>query len=123
MPVTELGGHTIHVDEEGFLTDFAEWDDDLAKVLADQIGIDLGEEHWKVIRFLREDYKIQGETATARRDRASDAAAPPKESAATTDASRPVWERVALPSSATLARRVASAAVRVKGRTAIAMNT
>lgn len=67
MPVTELGGHTIHVDEEGFLTDFAEWDDDLAKVLADQIGIDLGEEHWKVIRFLREDYKIQGETATARR--------------------------------------------------------
>ena len=67
MPVTELGGHTVHVDEEGFLTDFAEWDDDLAKVLADQIGIDLGEAHWKVIRFLREDYKVQGETATARR--------------------------------------------------------
>ena len=67
MPVTELNGHTVHVDDEGFLTEYAEWDEDLAKVLATQIGIDLTEDHWKVIRFLREDFKAQGETATARR--------------------------------------------------------
>ena len=67
MPVTELDGHEIHVDDEGFLTEFAEWDEDLAKALAAQIGIDLTDEHWKVIRFLREDYKAQGETATTRR--------------------------------------------------------
>jgi tRNA 2-thiouridine synthesizing protein E len=67
MPVTELNGHQVHVDEEGFLTDYDEWDEDLAKVLAAQIGIDLTDEHWKVIRFLREDYAAQGETATLRR--------------------------------------------------------
>jgi tRNA 2-thiouridine synthesizing protein E len=67
MPVTELNGHTVHVDEEGFLTEYDEWDEDLAKVLAAQIGIDLTDAHWKVIRFLREDFLTQGETATARR--------------------------------------------------------
>ena len=67
MPITELNGHHVHVDGEGFLTNYDEWDEELATVLADQIGIDLTPEHWKVIRFLREDYKTQGETATARR--------------------------------------------------------
>ncbi len=67
MPITELNGHQIHVDDEGFLTEYDEWDEDLAKVLADQIGIDLTDAHLNVIRFLREDYKAQGETATTRR--------------------------------------------------------
>jgi tRNA 2-thiouridine synthesizing protein E len=67
MPVTTLEGHTVQVDDEGFLTDYAEWDEDLAKVLAAQIGIDLTDAHWKVIRFLRADYKLKGETATTRR--------------------------------------------------------
>ena len=67
MPVTTLDGHTVHVDEEGLLTDYDEWDEDLAKVLAAQIDIDLSDEHWKVIHFLREDFKEKGETATTRR--------------------------------------------------------
>ncbi len=67
MHVTELNGHRIHVDDEGLLTEYSEWDDDLGKVLASQIGVDLTEAHWKVIHFLREDYKTQNETATARR--------------------------------------------------------
>jgi tRNA 2-thiouridine synthesizing protein E len=67
MPVTELDGHRVHVEDEGFLTEYDEWDEDLAKVLAAQIGIDLTDAHWKVIRFLREDFLAQGETATARR--------------------------------------------------------
>jgi TusE/DsrC/DsvC family sulfur relay protein len=67
MPVVELNGHQVHVDDEGFLTDFDEWDEDLAKVLGAQIGIDLTDQHWKVIRFLRDDFKVTGETATTRR--------------------------------------------------------
>jgi len=67
MPVTELDGHSVHVDEEGFLTQYDEWDEELAKVLARQIGIDLTDAHWKAIRFLREDYRTQGDTATSRR--------------------------------------------------------
>jgi len=67
MPVTSLDGHQIHVNDEGFLTDPAEWTEDLARTLAAQIGIELTDAHWKAIRFLREDYERQGETATIRR--------------------------------------------------------
>ena len=67
MPVTTINGATVHVNEEGFLTEYDEWDEDLAKVLAANIGIELTDAHWKVIRFLREDFKTQGETATTRR--------------------------------------------------------
>ncbi|MDP2014717.1 MAG: TusE/DsrC/DsvC family sulfur relay protein, partial [Actinomycetota bacterium] len=41
--------------------------EDIAKVLAQQIDVDLTDEHWKVLRFLREDYKTEGESATTRR--------------------------------------------------------
>ena len=67
MTTTTIDGHTVHVNEEGFLTDPSEWDEELAKSLAAQIGIDLTDEHWKAIRFLRDDYASQGETATLRR--------------------------------------------------------
>ena len=33
MPTTTIDGHEIHVDNEGFLTDYAEWSEDLAKSL------------------------------------------------------------------------------------------
>jgi tRNA 2-thiouridine synthesizing protein E len=67
MPVTEINSHVVHVNDEGFLTEYDEWDEDLAKALAAQIGIDLTDAHWKVIRFLRADFQQQGETATLRR--------------------------------------------------------
>jgi TusE/DsrC/DsvC family sulfur relay protein len=67
MPIASINGSTVHVNDEGFLTEYEEWNEDLAKTLAAQIGIDLTDAHWKAIRFLREDYKAQGETATIRR--------------------------------------------------------
>jgi len=67
MPVTTIADRDIHVDDEGFLTVYDEWDDDLAKQLAAQIGIDLTDEHWKAIRFLRDDFAARGETPTLRR--------------------------------------------------------
>jgi len=67
MPVTTLDGHQINVNEEGFLTDPKEWTDDIGKALAAQIGITLTDAHWKAIRFLRQDFEAQGETATLRR--------------------------------------------------------
>jgi tRNA 2-thiouridine synthesizing protein E len=67
MPVTTIGATQVHVDAEGFLTDYDEWNETLARELATAIGIELTEAHWKAIRFLREDFKTQGETATIRR--------------------------------------------------------
>jgi TusE/DsrC/DsvC family sulfur relay protein len=67
MTLATIAGRSVHVNEEGFLTEFDEWDEALAAELAAQIGIALGEDHLKVIRFLREDYLAQGETPTLRR--------------------------------------------------------
>jgi TusE/DsrC/DsvC family sulfur relay protein len=67
MTTTTIEGHTVHVNEEGFMTDPSEWDEQLAQSLAAQIGLDLTDEHWKAIRFMRDDYAAQGETATLRR--------------------------------------------------------
>ena len=59
-PSPRSPGTTIHVDDEGFLTDYDEWDEDLAKQLAAQIGIDLTDAHWKAIRFLRDGLRHPG---------------------------------------------------------------
>lgn len=67
MTVTTIGSSQVHLDAEGFLTNYDEWTEDLARQLAAQIGIELTDAHWKAIRFLREDFPAQGETATLRR--------------------------------------------------------
>jgi tRNA 2-thiouridine synthesizing protein E len=67
MPATTIDGHTFEVNAEGFLVNPDDWTEDLAKSLAAQIGIDLTDEHWEAIRFLRKDFAEHGETATLRR--------------------------------------------------------
>ena len=67
MPTTTINGRDVSVDDEGFMTVYDEWDEEMGKALAAAIGIDMTDEHWKVIRFLREDFKAQGATPTIRR--------------------------------------------------------
>jgi TusE/DsrC/DsvC family sulfur relay protein len=67
MPMLTILGREIHVDDEGFLTEFDEWDEALGAELAKQIDIEMTDRHWEVVRFLRSDYKERGETATTRR--------------------------------------------------------
>jgi TusE/DsrC/DsvC family sulfur relay protein len=52
----EVNGKTIETDEEGYLTNLADWNEDAAKVLAEQDELELTENHWEVITFLREYY-------------------------------------------------------------------
>jgi len=68
MTTQVLAGSEVAVDDEGFMTDPSEWSEDIAGVLARNIAIDtLTDDHWKVIRWLREDFEVEGETATLRR--------------------------------------------------------
>jgi tRNA 2-thiouridine synthesizing protein E len=67
MTVALIADREVHVDEEGFLTDPSEWDEELARVLAANIGIELTDDHMAVISFIREDQAEQGETPTLRR--------------------------------------------------------
>ncbi|WP_148616361.1 TusE/DsrC/DsvC family sulfur relay protein [Nocardioides rubriscoriae] len=67
MTTSTLAGHQFHVDEEGFLTVPDEWSEELGAALAAQIGIEMTDAHWSVVRFLRDDFAATGETATLRR--------------------------------------------------------
>ena len=67
MPTTTIANREVTVDEEGFMTVYDEWDEDLGAVLAGQIGIEMTEDHWRAIKLLREDFAAEGETPTIRR--------------------------------------------------------
>ena len=67
MATTVINGKEVVVDDEGFMTQYDQWDEDIASALAAAIDVDMTDEHWKVIRFLREDFKAKGETPTIRR--------------------------------------------------------
>ena len=68
MPTTRIGERAIDVNDEGFLTEYKQWDEDLAPILAGYAGIyELTDDHWKVLHFLRADYPARKETATLRR--------------------------------------------------------
>ena len=67
MAVATIAGTEVHVDDEGFLTEYDEWDEEVGAALAAQIGIEMSEDHWQIVKFLREDFTDQGQTATLRR--------------------------------------------------------
>lgn len=68
MPTNTVDGFTFEVDAEGFFTDREQWSEDLARILAEFIGIDeLTEEHLAPLRFMRTDQAATGVTPTLRR--------------------------------------------------------
>jgi len=67
MGLSSIAGHEVHVDQEGFMTVYDEWSDELAQKLAANIDLELTERHWEVLRFIRRDFEQQGETPTLRR--------------------------------------------------------
>ncbi len=44
------------IDDEGYLIDPFTWDEELAKELANQENIQLAEDHWDAIHFMRQYY-------------------------------------------------------------------
>lgn len=67
MPTNTLNGRSFEVDPEGFMTRPDEWDEGLAADLAGLIGLELTDEHWAVIRFLRDDAATTGVTPNLNR--------------------------------------------------------
>ncbi len=52
----DVDGRKIATDQEGYIQDMNEWSESFAVAAAKREGIDLTEEHWEVIRFIREYY-------------------------------------------------------------------
>ena len=53
----DVNGKSIETDEEGYLSNLNDWETDVATVMAKEDDIELGEDHWEIINFLREYYE------------------------------------------------------------------
>ena len=52
----EVNGKTIETTETGYLVDLNDWDEEVAKVIAAEEGIELTDKHWDVLNYLRDEY-------------------------------------------------------------------
>jgi tRNA 2-thiouridine synthesizing protein E len=68
MASKTLAGKTVEVDGEGFLVNPDDWSEDIATELAKEMGInELTDTHWKVVNFMRSDFKERGQIPSIRR--------------------------------------------------------
>jgi TusE/DsrC/DsvC family sulfur relay protein len=52
-----IAGKTIAVNEEGYLTDFSQWDESIGEELADEQNIELSPAHWNLLHYIQDEYK------------------------------------------------------------------
>jgi tRNA 2-thiouridine synthesizing protein E len=67
MPQKQINGSVIDVNDEGYMTNHAQWNRDIAAALAQELGITLTESHWKVLDFIDKDFKEKGVVPGMRR--------------------------------------------------------
>ena len=53
----QVNGELIKLDEEGYLLDPEQWNKDVARVIAEKENIELTEDVWEVVTFVREHYE------------------------------------------------------------------
>lgn len=55
--IADRSGNPVTTDEEGYLIEPGGWDETVAEQLARQERLELGEEHWQVLGFMRSYYE------------------------------------------------------------------
>ena len=56
MPI-EVNGKSLETDEEVYLSDLNDWEPGVADVMSKEDDLELTEDHWEIINFLREYYE------------------------------------------------------------------
>ncbi len=54
-----IAGKTITVNEEGYLTDFNQWNEKVGEAIAETANISLTPRHWEVLKYLQNENKNQ----------------------------------------------------------------
>lgn len=52
-----IAGKTISVNEEGYLSNFSQWDKEIAEEIAKENNISLTPRHWEVIHYIQDEFK------------------------------------------------------------------
>ena len=65
MTQITIAGKNLEVTDEGYLTDSSAWNKDIANEIAKEEGIELTDEHFKILEFIR-DKVLRGESLTIR---------------------------------------------------------
>ena len=61
MPNFQVGDTALEVDEDGFIQDPDLWNKDVAVALSKTEGVEeMGDDHWKLVNYLREYYLEYG---------------------------------------------------------------
>ena len=67
MTTATIAGNQVELNDEGFFEDPTQWTEDMVPELAAREEIDeLGDKHWQVIRFMRQEYFDKGTGPTVR---------------------------------------------------------
>jgi len=61
-----VGAHEVETDSEGYLRCLDDWSEDFVRAQAQAEGLELTDEHWQLIRFLRAYYAEHGVQAQVR---------------------------------------------------------
>ena len=68
MATAEYAGKTIELDADEHLANVSDWNEDIAKAIAEEVGVfELSEDHWKVINFMRKVFQEDGDAPSIRR--------------------------------------------------------
>ena len=54
MSVKTIAGVELNVSEDGYLEDMSQWNENIAKEIAEEIGIELTDKHFEVLNYLRQ---------------------------------------------------------------------
>jgi TusE/DsrC/DsvC family sulfur relay protein len=60
-----VNGEELETDDQGYLLE-PDYRDEVVPVIAQAESLTLGDDHWKVVRYLREEYREQGHTPNFR---------------------------------------------------------
>ncbi len=52
----DVNGKTFETDEEGYLVNLSDWSEEIANHIAAQEQVEMSENHWEVVNFLRNYY-------------------------------------------------------------------
>ena len=61
-----VNGKLVETDSEGYLKNLGDWSEDFVRAQAQREGLALTDEHWQLIRFLRDYYAEHGVQAQVR---------------------------------------------------------